>query len=88
MIIDDFKKDFSNLNTIEKKNQINNELTFIASLIQMKEENLKIPSALKVKKYDINTLENLNENETLDYLYENIYCIKRELITLLSLNNK
>lgn len=39
-------------------------------------------------KYNNGHVIDVNENETLDYLYENIYCIKRELITLLSLNNK
>lgn len=50
MIDNSFKSSFSRLNTIEKRNQINNELLFIASLIKMKEEQLKLPSILNVKK--------------------------------------
>lgn len=88
MIADDFKNDFSNLNTIEKRNQISNELLYIASLIKMKEEQLKLPSVLNVKKYDINKQINYSENEMLDFLYEDIYNIKRELITLLSVENR
>lgn len=85
MITDNLKNDFSNLNTIEKRNQINNELLYIASLIKMKEKQLNIPSVLNVKNYDINKQANFSENEMLDFLYEDIYSIKRELITLLSL---
>lgn len=85
MITDNLKNDFSNLNTIEKRKQINNELLYIASLIKMKEEQLNIPSVLNVKNYDIDKQANFSENEMLDFLYEDIYSIKRELITLLSL---
>lgn len=85
MITDNLKNDFSNLNTIEKRKQINNELLYIASLIKMKEEQLNIPSVLNVKNYDIDKQANFSENEMLDFLYEDIYSIKQELITLLSL---
>ena len=85
MITDNLKNDFSNLNTIEKRNQINNELLYIASFIKMKEEQVNIPSVLNVKNYDIDKQANFSENEMLDFLYEDIYSIKRELITLLSL---
>jgi len=88
MIYDKFKKSFSNLNILEKRNQISNELLFIASLIKMKEEKLKLPSVLNVKNYNINTQSKFTENEILDFLYEDIYSIKRELITIFSLENK
>lgn len=85
MITDNLKNDFSNLNTIEKRNQISNELLYIALLIKMKESQLKIPSVLNVKNYDVNKQANFCEDEMLDFLYEDIYSIKRELITLLGL---
>lgn len=85
MITDNLKNDFSNLNTIEKRNQISNELLYIALLIKMKESQLKIPSVLNVKNYDVNKQENFSEDEMLDFLYEDIYSIKRGLITLLVL---
>lgn len=88
MIDNSFKNSFSRLNTIEKRNQINNELLFIASLIKMKEEQLKLPSILNVKNYDSNKQSKLTENDMLDFLYEDIYSIKRELITLLSVENR
>ena len=61
---------------------------FIASLIKMKEEQLKLPSILNVKNYDSNKQSKLTENDMLDFLYEDIYSIKRELITLLSVENR
>ncbi len=85
MITDNLKNDFSNLNTIEKRNQISNELLYIALLIKMKESQLKIPSVLNVKNYDVNKQANFSEDEMLDFLYEDIYSIKRGLITLLVL---
>ena len=88
MIDNSFKSSFSRLNTIEKRNQINNELLFIASLIKMKEEQLKLTSILNVKNYDSNKQSKLTENDMLDFLYEDIYSIKRELITLLSVENR
>lgn len=85
MIDDKFKNSFSLLNTIEKRNQISNELLSIASLIKIKEEQLKLPSALNVKNYDVNKQCDFTENEMLDFLYEDIYSIKRELITILTI---
>ncbi len=87
-MIDEFKNDFSNLNTIEKRNQISNELLYIASLIKMKEEQLKLPSILNVKNYDINEQPKITEDEMLEFFYEDIYSIKRELITLLSIEDR
>lgn len=54
----------------------------------MKEEQLKLPSILNVKNYDSNKQSKLTENDMLDFLYEDIYSIKRELITLLSVENR
>lgn len=88
MIDNSLKISFSKLNTLEKRNQISNELLFIASLIKMKEEQLKLPSVINVKNYDSNKHSRLTENEMLDFLYEDIYHIKRELITLLSVENR
>ena len=42
----------------------------------------------KVKNYDSNKQSKLTENDMLDFLYEDIYSIKRELLTLLSVENR
>lgn len=88
MITDEFKNYFSTLNILEKRNQINNELLFIASLIKMKEDQLELPSALNVKNYNFNMQSDFTENDMLNFLYEYIYSIKRELITLLTIEDK
>lgn len=83
MVTEEFKKAFSSLSIEEKRNQISNELIIIAELIKLKEEKLKLPSILNVKNYDNNG--NLNESQMLDFLYEDIYNIQKELITVLSI---
>lgn len=81
---EEFKKVFSNLSVDEKRNQISNELIIISELIKLKEESLKLPSVLSVKNYASNS--NMTESEMLDFLYENIYNIQKELITIFSIN--
>ena len=85
-MIDEFKKAFSNLPISEKRNQISNELMIIADLIKLKEATLKLPSVLSVKNYDTN--KNLTESEMMDFLYEDIYNIQKELITILSVDKQ
>lgn len=80
---EELKQAFSNLPISEKRNQISNELIIIAELIKNQEDILKIPSVLKVKNYDTNS--SLSESEMLDFLYEDIYNIQKELITLFSI---
>ncbi len=81
---EEFKKSFSNLSVDEKRNQISNELIIISELIKLKEESLKLPSVLSVKDYASNS--NMTESEMLDFLYEDIYNIQKELITVFSIN--
>ena len=68
----------------EKRNQISNELIMISELIKLKEKTLKLPSILSVKDYVSNS--NMTESEMLDFLYEDIYNIQKELITVFSIN--
>ena len=83
---DKFKKAFSNLSVDEKRNQISNELIIIAELIKLKEQDLRLPSVLSVKDYVSNS--NISESEMLDFLYEDIYNIQKELITIFSVNEQ
>ncbi len=84
---EEFKKAFSNLSINEKRNQISNELMIIAELVKLEEQGLHLPSILTVKDYDSNNNSKLTESEMLDFLYEDIYNIQKELITLLSVLN-
>ena len=83
---EEFKKAFSNLSVDEKRNQINNELIIISELIKLKEKSLNLPSVLSVKEYISN--RNISESEMLDFLYEDIYNIQKELITIFSVNEQ
>lgn len=82
---EEFKMAFSNLSIDEKRNQISNELVLISELIKLREYSLKIPSILSVKNYAGNS--NMSESEMLDFLYEDIYNIQKELITIFSVDN-
>ena len=82
---EEFKKAFSNLSIDEKRNQISNELIVIAQLIKNVEDNLHLPSTLSVKNYESNC--NISESEVLDFLYEDIYNIQKELITVFSIRD-
>lgn len=81
---EEFKQAFSNLSVDEKRNRISNELIIIAELIKLKEEALKLPSVLSVKNYESNNP--MSESEMLDFLYEDIYNIQKELMTLLTVD--
>ena len=83
---EEFKKAFSNLSVDEKGNQISNELIIISELIKLKEKSLNLPSVLSVKEYISN--RNISESEMLDFLYEDIYNIQKELITIFSVNEQ
>lgn len=79
---EEFKNAFDKLSINEKRNQISNELLYIDGLIKAMESKYDIQSMLKTKNYEINKDSNLTESEMLTFLYEDIYNIQRELITL------
>lgn len=78
------KNAYSMLSINDKRNQISNELIIIHELIKKYEELKGISPITKVKNYDIVNDKDLDENEMLTFLYEDIYNIQQELITLLN----
>lgn len=74
--------DVLDINT--KRNQISYELMIIHKLITEYENVNGIKSITKVKNYDSNNDKDMTEAEMLTFLYEDIYNIEQELITLLS----
>lgn len=54
----------------------------ISELIKKAEDTFGIQSVLKVKNYDLQKDNNLSENEVLDFIYEDVYNIQKELITI------
>ncbi len=81
---DEFKKAFDKLSINEKRNQISDELLIIGELIKNIEHKYNVNSILNIKNYDINKNTNMSETEMLSFIYEDIYAVQRELITVLS----
>lgn len=75
---------FDKLDINMKRNQISNELLIINELITKYEKIKNIIPISKVKNYNLNNDEILNESQMLTFLYEDIFNIQQELITLLS----
>ena len=81
---EEFRNAFDKLSINEKRNQISDELLIIGELIKNIENKYNIQSVLNVKNYDTNKNNELTETEMLSFIYEDIYVIQRELITVLS----
>lgn len=84
---EEFKLAYKNLSLNEKRNQLSNELMLICELIKNMEIFFDIQSVLNVKNYDSDDDSNLSESEMLDFIYEDVYNIQRELITVFSAIN-
>ena len=84
MMSEEHITNFDKLDINTKRNQISNELIIIYELIKKFEERKGLKPITKIKNYDTNKDNNLNEAEMLTYFYEDIYNIQQELITLLS----
>ena len=81
---EEFKTAYNKLSLNDKRNQLSDELLMIEQLIKNIEKKYNIPSLLSVKNYDTNKNELLTESEMLNFIYEDVYNIEKELITLLS----
>lgn len=81
---EEFKSAFDKLSINEKRNQISDELLIISELIKNLENKYNINSILNVKNYDTNKNNDMSETEMLSFIYEDIYNIQRELITVLT----
>ena len=82
--MEDLIEKFAALDKEHKRNQLNIELQIIGELINKTEQVFNIPNLLEVRNYDSNIHSNLSEDEMLEFLYEDVFNIERELITLLT----
>ena len=82
--MDSLIKRFAELEKEQKRNQINIELEIIGELINKTEQAFNIPNSLNIKNYDSSKGNKLTEDEMLTFLYEDVFNIERELITLLT----
>lgn len=76
---------FNELSINDKRDKISNELIVIGSLINYIEKKYNIDNYLKIKNYNLSKDINKNESEILTFLYEDIYNIEREIITITKL---
>ena len=84
---EEFKEAYSKLDIDDKKNTLSNELNIIGELINIIETKLQIPNRnVIIKNYDL--AHPLDEKDTLDFFYEDIYVIEREIINILTKINK
>ncbi len=73
---------YQNLSLNDKRNALSNEIIIISELINNINQKLNIPHQVQVRNYDVNQDINLSENDLLTYTYEDIYNIKRELLSI------
>ena len=86
----DLLNKFDVLDINNKRNRISDELILMHELIKKYENTYGITPITSVKNYDPVIHKNLREAEMLTFLYEDIYNVQQELISLLSYidNNK
>ncbi|MBQ4262844.1 MAG: hypothetical protein IJB83_01190 [Bacilli bacterium] len=72
---------YNKLDIVEKRNAMSNELMMIGQMLRTISHDLNMESDLKVKNYD-SSKENITEDDTLTFLYEDVYNIKREILQI------
>lgn len=82
MISIKLQKSFNDLELEDKKNKISDELLFIGELIKKLESYYGIEPNFKIKNYDINS--KLSEEETLSFLYDDIFEIQKQILTIIT----
>lgn len=85
---DKFKETFNKLSIDEKRNALSNELLIIASLLHNVENNFGINRNFNIKNYDPQNDSTKDEDEMLDFFYEDVYNIEKELLLVIDLINK
>lgn len=82
MISLNLKNAFNNLDIEDKKNKISDELLFIGELIKKLQTYYGIEPNFKIKNYNIN--EKSSEEEYLTFIYEDIFEIQKQLLTIIT----
>lgn len=78
-----FKSAFKALPLNEKRNQLSNELIAIGEYLKYINKGLKIKSDIQVKNYHMQNDKDLTEDEYISFIYEDIYNISKDIITIL-----
>jgi len=82
MISINLKNAFSNMDINDKKDKISDELIFIGELIKKIQSIHSVENNFEIKNYD--SKNELSEDETLDFIYEDIFEIQKQLLLLVA----
>lgn len=82
MISIKLQNSFNDLELVDKKNKISDELIFIGELLKKLESYYGIKPNFQIKNYNINS--KLSEEETLSFLYDDIFEIQKQLLTIIT----
>ena len=82
MISINLKNAFSQMDINDKKDKISDELIFIGELVKKLQGVYGIENNFEIKNYD--SKAELNEDETLNFLYEDIFEIQKQLLLLVA----
>ncbi|MBQ4571199.1 MAG: hypothetical protein IJB21_05860 [Bacilli bacterium] len=76
------KETFKELDVNDKKNVISRELILIGEFVKKMKEHYDLDADFDIKNYDVNT--ETNEDDYLLFIYEDIFEIEKQLISVLS----
>ena len=82
MISLNLKKKFQELDVNDKKDVISNELMFIGELLKKLEIYHDVQQDFKIKNYNLNS--NLSEEDYLTFIYDDIFEVQKQLLTIIS----
>lgn len=82
MISTNLKETFKELDVNDKKNVISRELILIGEFVKKMKEHYDLDADFDIKNYDVNT--ETNEDDYLLFIYEDIFEIEKQLISVLS----
>lgn len=82
MISLNLKETFKELDINDKKNVVSRELILIGEFVKKMKDHYGLESDFDIKNYDVNT--ETNEDDYLLFIYEDIFEIEKQLISVLS----
>lgn len=82
MMSTNLKETFKKLDVNDKKNVISRELILIGEFVKKMKDHYGLDVDFDIKNYDVNT--ETNEDDYLLFIYEDIFEIEKQLISVLS----
>ena len=82
MISPNLKETFKELDINDKKNVVSRELILIGEFVKKMKDHYGLETDFDIKNYDVNT--EMSEEDYLLFIYEDIFEIEKQLISVLS----